>query len=150
MSKTIYYIGAGASVGKRDKNGAILEGIPVVAEIPKEFAAFRKFIEDSEIPKGEIIIPGFCISNSEDMEQYKRTMLSDIDDLQRGIQEHATIDTYARKLYLTEQFSEFNKLKDVLCSFFVWDQLEHKLDGRYDTFFENILLEVTLYIPADI
>ena len=28
MSKTIYYIGAGASYGKRDKDGAILEGIP--------------------------------------------------------------------------------------------------------------------------
>jgi len=150
MSKTIYYIGAGASYGKRDKNGAILEGIPVVAEIPKEFAAFRKFIEDAEIPKGEILIPGFCVTDAEKMEGYKRTMLSDIDDLQRGIQEHATIDTYARKLYLTEQFSEFNKLKDVLCSFFVWAQLEHKLDGRYDTFFANVLEEGTLDLPEDI
>jgi len=150
MSKIIYYIGAGASFGKRDENGAILEGVPVVAEIPKEFAAFRKFIADAEIPSGEILIPGFCVTDAEDVERYKNAMLSDIDDLQRGIQEHATIDTYARKLYLTRQMSEFRKLKDVLCSFFVWSQLEHKPDGRYDTFFANVLEEGTLEFPADI
>lgn len=150
MSKTIYYIGAGASFGKRDENGAILEGVPVVAEIPKEFAAFRKFIADAEIPEGDIVFPGFCMTDAEKMEGYKRTMLSDIDDLQRGIQEHATIDTYARKLYLTRQFSEFRKLKDVLCSFFVWTQLVHKQDGRYDTFLANILEEGTLDLPEDI
>ena len=111
MSKTIYYIGAGASFGKRDENGAIMEGVPVVAEIPKEFAAFRKFITDAEIPNGEILIPGFCVTDAETVDRYKRTMLSDIDDLQRGIEEHATIDTYARKLYLTRQTSEFRKLK---------------------------------------
>ena len=150
MSKTIYYIGAGASYGKRDENGAILEGVPVVAEIPKEFAAFRKFIADAEIPNGDILIPGFCVADAEDVDRYKNMMLSDIDDLQRGIQEHATIDTYARKLYLTRQLSEFRKLKDVLCSFFVWSQLVHKPDGRYDTFLANILEERTLDLPADI
>ncbi len=150
MSKTIYYLGAGASFGKRDENGAILEGVPVVAEIPKEFAAFRKFIADAEIPKGEIIIPGFCLTNAENVERYKRSMLSDIDNLQRGIQEHATIDTYARKLYLTRQLSEFEKLKDVLCSFFVWSQLVHKQDGRYDAFLANVLEEKTLELPEDI
>lgn len=150
MSKTIYYLGAGASFGKRDKNGAILEGVPVVAEIPKEFAAFRKFIADAEIPSGEILIPGFCVTDAENVDRYKRTMLSDIDDLQRGIEEHATIDTYARKLYLTRQTSEFGKLKDVLCSFFVWSQLVHKQDGRYDTLLANILEEGTLDLPTDI
>lgn len=150
MSKTIYYIGAGASFGKRDENGAILEGIPVVAEIPKEFAAFRAFIANAEIPKGEILFPGFCVTKAESLERYKSAMLSDIDDLQRGIQEHATIDTYARKLYLTRQLSEFKKLKDLLCSFFVWTQLEHKPDGRYDTFLANILEEGTLDLPANI
>lgn len=150
MSKTIYYLGAGASFGKRDENGTILEGVPVVAEIPKEFAAFREFIANAEVPSGEILIPGFCFTDAEDVERYKNAMLSDIDDLQRGIEEHATIDTYARKLYLTGQTSEFGKLKDVLCSFFIWSQLEHKPDGRYDTFFANVLEEGTLDIPADI
>lgn len=150
MSKTVYYIGAGASFGKRDENGIILEGVPVVAEIPREFSTFRRYIADAEIPAGDILFPGICVTDAENIERYKRTMLSDIDDLQRGIQEHATIDTYARKLYLTRQFSEFKKLKDVLCSFFVWSQLVNKQDGRYDTFLANILEEGTLDLPVDI
>ena len=150
MSKTIYYIGAGASFGKRDENGAIIEGVPVVAEIPMEFAAFRKFIADAEIPTGYIQFQDFYQTTPEDVKREKQMMLTDIDDLQKGIQEHATIDTYARKLYLTRRFNEFKKLKDVLCSFFVWTQLEHKVDSRYDTFLANVLEESTLSLPKDI
>lgn len=54
MSKTIYYIGAGASYGVRE-NGKIIEGIPVVKEFPSEFDAFKSFIENAEVPEGEII-----------------------------------------------------------------------------------------------
>lgn len=48
MSKTIYYIGAGASYWIRE-NGNIVEGIPVMTEIPSEFDAFRHFIESAEM-----------------------------------------------------------------------------------------------------
>lgn len=150
MSKTIYYLGAGASYGKRDEQGAIIEGVPVVAEIPMEFAAFRKYIADTEIPTGYIQFQGKYQMTPEDVIREKQAMLADIDDLQNGIQEHATIDTYARKLYLTRRFNDFKKLKDVLCSFFVWTQLEHKVDGRYDTFLANVLEENTLLLPQDI
>lgn len=77
-------------------------------------------------------------------------MLYDIDQLIKGIQEHATIDTYARKLYLTGRTREFQKLKSVLCAFFVWTQLEYKPDGRYDTFLANVLEEGNLSLPKDI
>lgn len=50
MSKTIYYLGAGASCGKRDKDKKIVEGFPVVAEIPEQFALFRTYIETAVIP----------------------------------------------------------------------------------------------------
>ena len=150
MSKTIYYLGAGASYVKRDEQGAIIEGVPVVAEIPMEFAAFRKYIADTEIPTGYIQFQGIYQMTPEDVIREKQAMLADIDDLQNGIQEHATIDTYARKLYLTRRFNDFKKLKDVLCSFFVWTQLEHKVDGRYDTFLANVLEENTLLLPQDI
>ncbi len=117
MSKTIYYIGAGASFGKRDENGTIIEGVPVVAEIPMEFAAFRKFIADAEIPTGYIQFQDFYQTTPEDVMREKQMMLTDIDDLQKGIQEHATIDTYARKLYLTRRFNDLNKANHLLISF---------------------------------
>lgn len=35
MANVTYYIGAGASAGRRSKDGWILEGLPVVSEIAK-------------------------------------------------------------------------------------------------------------------
>lgn len=149
MSKTVYYIGAGASYGIRNSD-KIAEGIPVVKEIPAEFDAFRDFIAKAEIPEGEIIFQDIYRTGHDDVENARRYMLHDIDSLISGIKEHATIDTYARKLYLTRRKREFERLKTVLCAFFVWEQLVHKPDGRYDTFLANVLDERTLNIPKDI
>ena len=150
MSKTIYYIGAGASYGKRNENGDVIEGIPVVAEIAKEFAAFREYIANTDIPQGDLSFQDIYISDTEKVKMEKQRLLSDIDGLLIGIKEHATIDTYARKLYLTKDMRIFNILKDVLCAFFVWAQLDRKPDSRYDTFFANILEMETLSLPKNI
>lgn len=149
MSKTIYYIGAGASYGERD-DGKIVEGIPVVKEIPAEFEAFRAYIANAEIPNEEISFQDMYLTRHDDVEDARRYMLHDIDSLINGIKEHATIDTYARKLYLTGRKRDFERLKTALCAFFVWEQLEHKPDGRYDTFLANVLDEKTLNIPKEI
>lgn len=150
MSKTIYYLGAGASYGKRDENGTIIEGMPIVSEIPKEYEAFKSFISNAEIPESEIIFQDKYRSGHDDVLAAKRYMLHDINYLIDNIKEHATIDTYARKLYLTRNFGDFRRLKDVLCSFFIWEQLEHKPDNRYDTFLANVLESQTLNLPSDI
>lgn len=149
MSKTIYYIGAGASYGSRE-NGEIVEGIPVVKEIPKEFEAFKHFIEDASIPEGEIIFQDIYRTGHNDVENAKRYMLQEMDSMIRGIKEHATIDTYARKLYLTKRHRELEQLKALLCAFFLWEQLEHRPDGRYDTFLANVLDDQTQNIPEGI
>lgn len=150
MSKTIYYLGAGASFGKRNSS-TIIEGVPIVSEIPKEFSAFRSYIDGVQIPSYEtIVFKDYFQTDSSAAENGKQKLLSDIDRLQRGINEHATIDTYARKLYLTKQNNELNTLKNVLCAFFVWTQLEHKVDSRYDAFLANVLDEKSLSLPHDI
>lgn len=149
MSKNIYYIGAGASYGIRE-NGIIVEGIPVVKEIPSEFDAFRRFIETAEIPDGEILFQDMYWTRHDDVENAQRYMLQDIDSLIQGIKEHATIDTYARKLYLTNRTRDFERLKTLLCAFFLWEQLEHKPDGRYDTFLANVLDGDKRNIPESI
>ena len=150
MSKTIYYLGAGASFGRRDNEGKVLEGIPVVSEIPSHFDAFRDYIAKAVIPDGLITFNNYINSSSSDVEREKMMLLEDIDGLKDKIQEHATIDTYARKLYLTGNKREFAKLKDVLCLFFIWEQLENKPDNRYDTFFANVLQMQTLALPKEL
>lgn len=118
MSKTIYYLGAGASYGSRDKDTkSIIEGIPVVAEIPKEFDAFRNYIANAVIPAGEIDFWGMYLTMQSSVEQARQAMLGDIDQLIQGIKNHATIDTFARKLYLTRRHRDFEQLKTLLCAF---------------------------------
>lgn len=150
MSKTIYYIGAGASYGKRDANGNVIEGIPIVSEIAKEFAAFREYIANAEIPQGDISFQNIYVSGPDSVNLNKQSLLSEIDSLIDGIKGHTTIDTYARKLYLTKNTRMFGILKDVLCAFFVWAQLDRNPDSRYDTFLANVLEMGTLVLPKDI
>lgn len=150
MSKTIYYLGAGASCGKRDKSGRILEGIPLVSEIPERFGAFRDSISKVVVPKDKINFWNLFRISSSYVEQSKQRMLEDIDSLITGILQHATIDTYARKLYLTQNINNFEKLKDVLCIFFLWEQAGHGPDNRYDTFLANVLEMPNLNLPHDI
>ena len=109
--------------GKRDTNGGILEGIPVVSEIPSRFDVFSDFISKAKVPQGRINFWDLFRANSYDVEQSKQRMLEDIDSLITGVLEHATIDTYARKLYLTQNHRDFEKLKDVLCIFFYGNRL---------------------------
>ena len=150
MSRIVYYLGAGASVGQRDDTGAIISGLPVVSEIPSEFDLFRDSIARAEIPEGGAVFQNLYRIDSETARRAQEYMLKDIDSLKDGIREHATIDTYARKLYLTGDSQSLEKLKDVLCSFFIWEQLEHKPDNRYDTFLANILETTTLALPPEI
>ena len=69
-SGNVYNIGAGASYGIR-KNGEIVEGIPVVKEIPIEFDAFREFINNAEIPEGEIVFQDMYRTRHENVENAK-------------------------------------------------------------------------------
>lgn len=150
MSKTIYYIGAGASCGKRNEKGEVIEGIPVVAEIAKEFADFREYIANAEIPQGNVRYLDEFEIGADSVKMKRQRLLSDIDMLIDGINEHATIDTYARKLYLARNMSMYKILKGVLCTFFIWAQLYRKPDNRYDTFLANILEMESLNLPKDI
>jgi hypothetical protein len=159
MSKIIYYIGAGASYGKREilsndtseKESVITEGLPIVSEIPSRMQKFRKFIESAVIDLQETyIFKGTYNIIGSEIERKRQDMLLDIEDLYKGIIEHATIDTYAKKLFLTRRYDQFKKLKGILCAYFVWEQLDHKADQRYDTFLANVLSMRNVYLPENI
>ncbi len=85
MSKTIYYLGAGASYGKRNKLGEITEGLPVVAELPKMFDLFRYSIKNAIIPDGFISLQGLYRTSSDSVNKGKENMLSDIDSIISGV-----------------------------------------------------------------
>lgn len=107
MSKIIYYIGAGASYGNKNKrelldegteNERLLvhEGLPVVNEIAKSLVAFQEAVRNVDI---------IASKNYAFMDKYKTIgtnincirsqLLEDIKELHKAAKEHSTIDTYA-------------------------------------------------------
>lgn len=162
MSKIIYYIGAGASYGNKNKrelldegteNERLLvhEGLPVVNEIAKSLVAFQEAVRNVDIiaSKNYAFMDKYNTIGT-DINCIRSQLLEDIKELHKAAKEHSTIDTYAKKLYLTKQVSQLEKLKNVLATFFIWIQLESKTDQRYDTFLANILQMNNLSLPLNI
>lgn len=162
MSRIIYYIGAGASYGRMEAREVldegtenerlvVREGLPVVGEIAKSLLSFKEAVKEAPIETRKM----YVFMNKYKTEgadiNYRRTeLLRDIEDLCQATKEHATIDTYAKKLFLTKRNNEFERLKNVLSLFFVWAQMEGKADQRYDTFLANVLQTNNLYFPKEI
>lgn len=155
-------MGAGASYGRKetrqynqdenidDKRLIIREGLPIVKEIGPALLQFRHSIDTTQIIEDKEYTffrryrdKGRSIINEKD------NLVKDIENLYIANKEYATIDTYARKLYLNKNTTEFDKLKNILCLFFVWSQVNSKPDQRYDTFLANILDE-QLNLPKEI
>ena len=157
MTDVVYLMGAGASYGKRTKedlshkveiiNGDtksvrhiycanIIEGMPLVIEIPQRILYICDLIRNSDST------PDLYITTAKtqpSIEFTKDLLVKDLMWLYDGAIKHATIDTFAKKLFLTERVEEYNKLKKLLAIYFIIKQVINKPDSRYDTFLANIL-----------
>lgn len=129
MSKVVYLLGAGASYGKRNDTitasgvSRIIEGLPVVNEINNEIDVVIQWLSGAE-----------C---SEDTYQYeignktltfdgmKELLAEEFKWLKDESTKHATIDTFARTLLLKGEYSDYVKLKYLLCTFFIIEQTIH-------------------------
>lgn len=147
MSKVVYLMGAGASYGTRIR-GAITSGIPIVSEIPSELSVWAKEIllynwgdHASYKPKDDTF--------EVDLNMAQKKLSDDLKWLAIESKRHATIDTFAKKLFLTKDTHNYNRLKNALSSFFMIEQIVHKADMRYDAFLANILTD-NCKIPDDI
>ena len=113
MANITYLLGAGASALR----------LPTVAKLPEAIMEVRKLI----IERG----------NLETAEQVIFT--EKLDWLHSECLDHASVDTFARKLYLTKQFEKLNNLKALLDFFFVIYQSSKNIDPRYEAFLAAIL-----------
>ncbi|MDO6595736.1 hypothetical protein Q4512_02345 [Oceanihabitans sp. 2_MG-2023] len=145
-----YLLGAGASYN----------ALPVVEKIPEtllEFAfqfnprIYLEYQKNDNPPdfKKNLICDYF---DNTPFTKEKFTLIDefhkDILWLRKESRNHTSIDTYAKKLYLQEDFSLLKKLKYVLSCFFIFEQTS-KFDKRYDSFFASIL-ENLKEIPQNI
>src|SRR5258706_5181585 len=142
MNKVTYLFGAGASKS----------AVPIVNEIPDRLRNFRNALEQINI--GDLIphqIDG------------KASLIKEIEKILNALErtEHtangpkyfpiqAIIDTYAKKLYIRQDFYALDRLKAVMCVFFYFEQSVRDVDMRYDSFFASIINGFAHNLPKSI
>lgn len=126
MSKVVYLLGAGASFGTRENGigSQIVTGLPIVSEIGGELENITKILSS-------------ILLNDKDLEECKQRLMRDFQELKVQC-EGATIDSYARKLWLQNDMSGFSRIELLLTIFFILEQIVHKPDSRYWTFLSKI------------
>lgn len=160
LSRIVYLLGAGASFGRRGekqldfrterltKDGVIsgggscvniVSGVPVVNEIPGRLAyMIHSLVALSNKPQ-----------NGLDNNKLQK-LIDDLVWLQDMTSRHATIDTFAKKLFLTGNHGDYQKLKNLLLIFLFFEQIINEPDQRYDTFLASILQNDVNHLPEDI
>lgn len=149
MSKVVYLMGAGASRGER-KDSYILSGIPIVSEIYGEMARRADEIalynwEPHATYKPTDRDRAFEV----DLNKAQKELSADLKWLAGECANHATIDTFAKKLFLTKDRTNYKRLKRAFATFLLIEQITYKSDIRYDAFLANILNK-SIEIPDDI
>lgn len=141
MSKITYLLGAGASCN----------ALPLVNNFKDRLDSFhtrlvdklRPHIQPSNEKETRELFP-FGGKKGKDLQE-SIVWLKDIAD------KHASIDTYAKKLFIkndNEALKELKKLKATLSCFFLLEQSLMPADKRYDNFFASILFNNSNSIPS--
>lgn len=133
MAKITYLFGAGASA----------MALPTVNQIPKKL---REVIIDYEqllknAKKEELVI---------DEIEVIKDVIHGFSWLEEESKRHASIDTFAKKLFVTNKWEELINLKIFTSLFFSILQIKEKVDPRYDHFFASIIGNSIKDLPKDI
>lgn len=123
MSQFTYLLGAGASANT----------ISVVNEFEKGLANFITHFSTIGILGYSKNLPDVSL------EELKNKVVLDINWLIQECKNHSSVDTFARKLYLTQEISNYNKLKFIVNEFLWFEHYKRGIDKRYDTFFATLL-----------
>jgi hypothetical protein len=97
--------------------------------------------------KAEILLS--VLNNEKHTTSEEKEYINDLQWLIKFSKEHASVDTFARKLFLNNSKLDLIKLKNCLSVFFLIEQLRRPVDPRYDTFFAT-LLETKFVMPKDL
>jgi len=135
MSKITYLFGAGASAN----------ALPIVRNISSNIEALINYYSQLNT----IILDSYS-SNEFDANSEKKQLVEDLNWLKSETSRHASIDTFAKKLFVNKRFDELNKLKVLISVFFSFLQVKNPIDPRYDHFFASIIGNSFQDLPKDI
>lgn len=135
MSKITYLFGAGASFGTPEKRS-----LPLVTEIPDKLLSFIDFLENNfgSLDSQKVELNDYY-DPTKTYSDYKKELISDLKWLIKEAKNHASIDTFAKKLTLQGKKLEIIKLKTLLTVYFSYEQINSPIDSRYDAFFASLL-----------
>jgi len=126
--KITYLFGAGASIN----------ALPIVKLIPD---ALKEFLVEIKTP--DFLLPNDQFFNNMQsagrIGMLQQEFFSTIEWMLENSKNHASIDTFAKKLYANKSFPAFIKLKAALTSFFIYMQLKKPIDKRYDSFIAALI-----------
>lgn len=128
MAEVGYLIGAGASA----------DCIPVVKKMAesKENGIYKKFTDAWGTEYRQFDISGIGTIDSYSMQEECKKI---IDKIEKYSNSHSSIDTYAKKLYLSQNMSGYRLLKVEMSFYFTLIQILNPPDKRYDNFWASIL-----------
>ncbi len=107
MSKTTYYIGAGAS----------FHSLPLVNSIPERMEVFYEYVKERNQK-------GFLKSD------FTETYLKELSILIHEIKNSTSIDSYAKELYNRNDIMKHMRLKAILSGFLSFEQIEKSEDFK--------------------
>lgn len=141
MSKITYYLGAGASYN----------ALPVVDQFKVRVKELIDFINDSFIHEIDLIgekqvIDGLKINIKDAFVDF----IKDLNWLLEVSNKHASVDTYAKILYLKRDFKKLDKFKNILSAYLVIEETKKPADYRYDNFLASIINGGIDNFPKDI
>lgn len=128
MTKVTYLFGAGASANV----------LPVVNQIPARLEELLSELEQPELKMGEELI-GDNRLNDHTAYEYQRELIDDLLWLKQNTEEHASVDTFAKKLFLLSDYTNLDRLKNALSVFLLFQHKGKRPDKRYDTFLASIM-----------
>jgi len=123
--KITFLFGAGASANV----------LPTVNRMTEALENFSNLIESEFEASDDILVSSLGIKKN----KAKKQVLADFEWLKQSSLNHSSIDTFAKKLYLTGNTRDLHTLKSALDLFFTVQQLLNGIDFRYDLFYSTIL-----------
>ena len=125
--KITYLLGAGASYNT----------LPLVENFKVYLNEFLGYISDLDILSDSQYFLG--ISNMYTQREYFELFKQTIEWMSDQSDKHASIDTFAKKLLVTNSNDELRRLKAGLTSYFILEQIRRQTNQRYDSFIASII-----------
>lgn len=137
--KITYLFGAGAS----------RQALPIVKEIPQRVKDIIELLK-SESYKLSDIEEYKDLKLNKSKAEIQKVLINDLEWLLVNSENHASIDTYAKKIFIKGQDKELVRLKAAFSVYLIIEQLLKNADKRYDSFYASLLNDNYYDFPSNL